>query len=157
MPTRTAFIITIGDVIESGPPRASRSSNKANNQSSGENSEGEDSVASDHRPQSPASSINSDATQTETPRPRRFRKRNRMKTRVSNTGGSSANAVAESNSNSNSSNVVNGTNGGGGSNGRRSRLQSVDQVYLGNSNNNPLSPRTRSSVKQEIDDAVSFV
>ena len=81
-----------------------------------------------------------------------------MKTRVSNTGGSSANAVADSNSNSNSSNVVNGTNGGGGgSNGRRSRLQSVDQVYLGNSNNNPLSPRTRSSVKQEVDDEVSFV
>lgn len=145
MPTRTAFIITIGDVIESGPPRASRSStNKANNSES----DGEDSVASD-RPQSPASSINSDDKQ-ESPRPRRFRKRNRMKTRVSNSGGSSAEAVATASSAST-------VNGSSTSNGRRSRLQSVDQVYLGNSNNNPLSPRTRSSVKQEIDDEVSFV
>ena len=92
------------------------------------------SESEESRPQSPASSTYSDA-----PRPRRFRKRNRMKTRVSNSGGASAEKVAE--------------NG----NGRRSRLHSVDQVYLTNSNNNPLSPRTRSSVKQEIDEEVSFV
>ena len=147
MPTRTAFIITIGDVLESGPPRTSRSTASKNHNP---NSESDDSSSVASRPHSPASSTYSDA-----PRPRRFRKRNRMKTRVSNTGGSSANAVAASNTASTTS--ASATSNGVGSNGRRSRLQSIDQVYLGNSNNNPLSPRTRSSVKQEIDDEVSFV
>ena len=79
-----------------------------------------------------------------------------MKTRVSNTGGNGAGSAAGGNI------VVNG-NGtaaastNGSSNGRRSRLQSVDQLYIANTNNNPLSPRTRSSVKQEVDDEVSFV
>lgn len=122
----------IGDVLESGPPR-SRASKAVNGQSSGVDDIDESPPSS--RPHSPASSTYSDA-----PRPRRFRKRNKMKTRVSNTGGASANVV------------VNGASNGG----RRSRLQSVDQVYLNNSNNNPLSPRTRSSVKQEVDEEISF-
>ena len=141
------YFFQIGEVLESGPPRNNRSSSNSKNQtaaqSSGVDDSGDDSSASTSnqppRAASPASSSYSDA-----PRPRRFRKRNRiMKTRVSNTGGSSATLVATSNG------PTNGT--------RRPRLQSVDQVYLGNSNNNPLSPRTRSTTKQEVDEEVSFV
>ena len=133
------FCFQIGDVLESGPPRNNRSNSKNLQAHSGVDDSGDDSSASQPPPASPASSSYSDA-----PRPRRFRKRNRiMKTRVSNTGGSSATLVATSNG------PTNGT--------RRPRLQSVDQVYLGNSNNNPLSPRTRSTTKQEVDEEVSFV
>ena len=133
--------LQIGDVLESGPPRNNRSNSKNRQAHSGVDDSGDDSSASTQPPRaaSPASSSYSDA-----PRPRRFRKRNRiMKTRVSNTGGSSATLVVTSNG------PTNGT--------RRPRLQSVDQVYLGNSNNNPLSPRTRSTTKQEVDEEVSFV
>jgi len=155
MPTRTAFIITIGEVLESGPPRNNRSSSNSKNQtaarSSGVDDSGDDSSASTSnqppRAASPASSCYSDA-----PRPRRFRKRNRiMKTRVSNTGGSSAATLVSATSNGPTTTTANGTAS------RRPRLQSVDQVYLGNSNNNPLSPRTRSTTKQEVDEEVSFV
>ena len=136
--------LQIGDVLESGPPRNNRSNSK-NQAHSGVDDSGDDSSASTQPPRaaSPASSSYSDA-----PRPRRFRKRNRiMKTRVSNTGGSSATLVSAT---SNGPPTSNGTS-------RRPRLQSVDQVYLGNSNNNPLSPRTRSTTKQEVDEEVSFV
>ena len=137
MPTRTAFLITIGDVIDSGPPRRNKNSNSHSSNSDQNNSDYS-------APPSPASSIGSTG-QDARPRPRR----RKMKTRVSNTGGVAANNI-----------VVNGngsTNGGNTTTGRRSRLQSVDQLYLSNTNNNPLSPRTRSAVKQEIDDEVSFV
>lgn len=138
MPTRTAFIITVGDVLESGPPPAQQQSSRRKNNS--------DRSDSDSRPHSPASSTYSDA-----PRPRRFRKRNRMKTRVSNTASGAETAAAAAVAAKDAEPSQNG-------NGRRSRLHSVDQVYLANSNNNPMSPRTRSSVvKQEIDEEVSFV
>ena len=78
-----------------------------------------------------------------------------MKNRVSNTA-ASLNGTASATSTSASAAEAAASNSAA-NNGRRSRLQSVDQVYLGNSNNNPLSPRTRASVKQEIDDEVSFV
>merc|ERR1712203_603785 len=84
----------------------------------------------------------------------------RMKTRVSNTGGSStsSNAVPTANQNGTASAPASAAStAASNTNGRRSRLQSVDQVYIANSNNNPLSPRTRASVKQEVDDEVSFV
>ena len=145
----------IGEVLESGPPRNNRSSSNSKNQtaarSSGVDDSGDDSSASTSnqppRAASPASSCYSDA-----PRPRRFRKRNRiMKTRVSNTGGSSAATLVSATSNGPTTTTANGTAS------RRPRLQSVDQVYLGNSNNNPLSPRTRSTTKQEVDEEVSFV
>ena len=151
------YFFQIGEVLESGPPRNNRSSSNSKNQtaaqSSGVDDSGDDSSASTSnqppRAASPASSSYSDA-----PRPRRFRKRNRiMKTRVSNTGGSSAATLVSASATSNgpTTTTANGTAS------RRPRLQSVDQVYLGNSNNNPLSPRTRSTTKQEVDEEVSFV
>ena len=165
-------------MLETGPPRASRSSTTtpaaASTASTTPNSHpktlpnhpssqsGLDDSDDSSRPASPASSTYSDA-----PRPRRFRKKHRgnMKTRVSNTGGlSDSCSISGSAHPTGSEAVVNGTNGGSskdvieaGSNGRRSRLQSVDQVYINNTNNNPLSPRTRSAVKEEVDDEVTFV
>lgn len=104
MPTRTAFIVSIGEVLETGPPRstnrsatttASSGANKNNNSTnlnSGQSGLDDSDDSSNHsRPQSPASSTHSDA-----PRPRQFR---RMKTRVSNTGGTSSNAVPTANQN----------------------------------------------------------
>ena len=152
------YFFQIGEVLESGPPRNNRSSSNSKNQtaarSSGVDDSGDDSSASTSnqppRAASPASSCYSDA-----PRPRRFRKRNRiMKTRVSNTGGSSAATLVSATSNGPTTSTTTTANGTAS---RRPRLQSVDQVYLGNSNNNPLSPRTRSTTKQEVDEEVSFV
>jgi hypothetical protein len=78
-----------------------------------------------------------------------------MKTRVSNSGGSSA---LEASSASTAASTQSNGLAPSTTNGRRSRLASVDQVYVANSNNNPLSPRTRSStIKTEIDEEVSFV
>ena len=136
--------------VKSVAASSSNSKNQTAARSSGVDDSGDDSSASTSnqppRAASPASSCYSDA-----PRPRRFRKRNRiMKTRVSNTGGSSAATLVSATSNGPTT-TANGTAS------RRPRLQSVDQVYLGNSNNNPLSPRTRSTTKQEVDEEVSFV